>query len=105
MSRLPNKLKGADPAVKTWRADPPSPHDLRRTVETRLSAMGVSKEDRDACLNHVRSDIGSRHYDLYERVKEKRAAFKRWAAVVTAILEGRGAAVVSIAAARKRARR
>jgi integrase len=104
MSRFGDKPKGDGAAVKSWRADPPSPHDLRRTVETRLSAMGISKEDRDACLNHIRSDVGSKHYDLYERVKEKRTAFERWAVAVASIIDGQSAAVVSIANVRKRAR-
>ena len=74
-------------AAKTWRADPPSPHDLRRTFATRLSGLGVSKEDRDALLNHIRSDVGSKHYDLYERAKEKRAALNQWAAAVAGAAE------------------
>jgi integrase len=61
-----------------WCEDPPSPHDLRRTVETRMSALGIKKEDRDACLNHKQRDIGSIHYDMHERDKEKRAAFNRY---------------------------
>jgi integrase len=40
-------------AGKSWRADRPSPHDLRRTVATRLAELSVSKEDRDALLNHT----------------------------------------------------
>jgi len=43
--------------------------------------MKVPKEDRDACLNHARADVGSKHYDLYDRADEKRAAlnkFSRW---------------------------
>jgi len=58
-----------------------SPHDLRRTFATQLAAMKVPKEDRDACLNHARADVGSKHYDLYDRADEKRAAlnkFSRW---------------------------
>ena len=38
-----------------------------------MAALGVPKEDRDACLNHARVDVG-KHYDLYERAAEKRAA-------------------------------
>jgi integrase len=102
MSRLMEKLAGNDGAVKSWRADPPSPHDLRRTLATRLAEMGISKEDRDCVLNHVRSDIGTKHYDLYERAKEKRAALDRWSAELTGILSP--AAIVSIGVARKRAR-
>jgi integrase len=59
--------KKGDEAAKSWRTDPPTPHDLRRTLETRLSSLGIPKEDRDAVLNHVRHDIGSKHYDLYDR--------------------------------------
>jgi hypothetical protein len=38
-----------------------------------MSALGVPKEDRDACLNHARVDVG-KHCDLYERAAEKRKA-------------------------------
>jgi integrase len=64
-----------DGAARSLRTDPPSPHDLRRTVATRLSALGVPKEDRDAVLNHARVDVG-KHYDLYERAAEKRKALE-----------------------------
>jgi integrase len=40
MARFANQLKGSGEAVKTRRAEPPSPHDLRRTAETRLSELG-----------------------------------------------------------------
>jgi integrase len=62
-------------AAKSLRSDPPSPHDLRRTASTRMAALGVPKEDRDACLNHARVDVG-KHYDLYERAAEKRRALE-----------------------------
>src|SRR5258708_27577340 len=48
-------------AGKSWRADPPSPHDLRRTLATRLAELGVPKEDRDAVLNHTPRDVGKKH--------------------------------------------
>jgi integrase len=64
-----------DGAAKSLRIDPPSPHDLRRTASTRMSSLGVPKEDRDACLNHARVDVG-KHYDLYERAAEKRKALE-----------------------------
>jgi integrase len=77
MRRLSNKIDG--PALKTWKADPPSPHDLRRTVATRLSQLGTPPEDVAAILNHVRSDVTGRHYDQYRRAAEKRAALDQWA--------------------------
>lgn len=85
MSRFCDELAGDDPASKTMRADPPSPHDLRRTFGTRLSSLGIVREDRDACLNHTRTDVG-RHYDLYEREKEKRAACSTWSKALEGIL-------------------
>jgi integrase len=77
MSRMGKKIEGT--ALTSWTADPPSPHDLRRTVATRLSALGVSKEDRDACFNHTPTDVGAKHYDQYERAAEKRRALELWA--------------------------
>ncbi len=77
MSRMGKKIEGH--ALASWAAEPPSPHDLRRTVATRLSALGISKEDRDACFNHTPTDVGSKHYDQYERAAEKRRALDAWA--------------------------
>src|SRR5262249_35886864 len=94
MRRFSDQLKDKSAAAKTWRADPPTPHDLRRTFATQLSGLGVSKEDRDALLNHIRSDVGSKHYDLYERAKEKRIALSLWADALAKILES--AAVVPL---------
>jgi len=76
MRRMKEKIKGE--ALQTWKADPPSPHDLRRTVSTRLSALGVPKEDRDAIFNHTPTDVGKRHYDQYDRAAEKRKALDAW---------------------------
>jgi integrase len=88
MARFSENL---DPvAGKSWRVDPPSPHDLRRTLATRLAELGVPKEDRDAVLNHTPRDVGKRHYDLYEREREKRYALNLWASTLAAIVEKRG---------------
>jgi integrase len=86
MERFADHLRGDSEAIKTWRADPPTPHDLRRTFSTRLASLGISKEDRDATMNHVRSDVGSKHYDLYDRAREKRQALELWSASLSAIL-------------------
>jgi integrase len=102
MRRFSDRLEIKSATAKTWRADPPSPHDLRRTFATRLSGLGVSKEDRDALLNHIRSDVGSKHYDLYERAKEKRAALSKWDDALTAVLNDAEAGVVGLKKARKR---
>jgi integrase len=58
--------------------NPPTPHDLRRTVATGLSRLGIAREDRLAVLAHVAADIHGAVYDRYERLKEKRAALTVW---------------------------
>ena len=88
MARFAENL--APVAGKSWRANPPSPHDLRRTLATRLAELGVPKEDRDAVLNHTPRDVGKKHYDLYEREREKRHALNLWATTLAAIIEKRG---------------
>jgi integrase len=86
MERFADQLQGNSDAIKTWRADPPTPHDLRRTFSTRLASLGISKEDRNAMMNHVRSDVDSKHYDLYDRAREKRHALEVWSASLSEIL-------------------
>jgi integrase len=101
MANFAGRLKGADDAARTWRADAPSPHDLRRTLGTRLAELQIAKEIRDRCLNHIPADVGSQHYTVYDFEAEKRAAFNRWAELVEAILHGTSAAVVPIVAVRR----
>jgi integrase len=83
MKRLAGKIEGA--AGKTWKASPPTPHDLRRTVATRLSELGTPMEDISALLNHVRRDVTGKHYDQYTRLAEKRRALTAWAASLSAL--------------------
>jgi integrase len=85
MQRLGAVAKGE--GADSWRAAPPTPHDLRRTCRTRFAALGIPREDRDAIMNHAPSDVGGKHYDLYERLKEKRAALDLWSDTLAAILE------------------
>jgi integrase len=58
--------------------NPPTPHDLRRTVATGLSRLGVQREDRLAVLAHVAADVHGAVYDRYDRLREKRAALEKW---------------------------
>jgi integrase len=86
MIRFGNALRTAkdsegrrEPGVETWTSERPSAHDLRRTLATRLAASGVPAEDVSACLNHVRTSVTARHYDQYDRAREKRQALRLWA--------------------------
>ncbi|MCJ2051264.1 tyrosine-type recombinase/integrase [Methylobacterium sp. J-070] len=65
-------------AVASLQEKPPTPHDFRRTVGTGLARLKVVREDRKAVLAHVEDDVHGRHYDLYERLAEKRAALEAW---------------------------
>jgi integrase len=100
MTRFGAGLKGT--VAKTWRAEPPTPHDLRRTTNSALARMGIQKEIRDRTLNHTTSlrDPESKHYNLYEFEKEKREALVRWADEIEKIIEP--AVVVSMHAAKER---
>ena len=78
MSRLAEKLAGSLAGVKSWKADRPTPHDLRRTFRTRLPQIGVPADIRDRLMNHIPTDVGSKHYDRYQYLDEKRAALLSW---------------------------
>ncbi len=78
MARFSKCLRGTDEALRSWQSEPPSPHDLRRTVATRLSGLGVPAEDVSAVLNHAKRDVTGVHYDLYDRAREKRRALALW---------------------------
>jgi integrase len=53
-------------------------HDARRTVETRLAAIGVRKEIANRVLNHAAGPI-TETYDLHDYLKPKAIALQRWA--------------------------
>jgi integrase len=58
--------------------EPFTPHDLRRTVATRMRELGISRGDVKMLLNHAERDVTSR-YDRYDGLAEKRRALDLWA--------------------------
>ena len=49
--------------------------DIRRSIETRLQALGISREVRAQLLSHGRtSGVQQRHYERHDYLKEKREA-------------------------------
>jgi hypothetical protein len=53
--------------------------DLRRTVETRLQALGVSRDVRAQLLSHGRQGgVQAAHYERYDYMKEKAEALAEW---------------------------
>jgi integrase len=80
-------VRFAQNAKGTWLRETPTPHDLRRTITTRLAELKVPKEVRDRVLNHITAlrDPESKHYNQYEFESEKRDALARWAEEIEAI--------------------
>jgi integrase len=87
MARLSKILPDNERGTTSWKAEPPTAHDLRRTCATRLAAAGVPSEDIAAVLNHLRADVTGRHYDQYRRADEKRRALDRWARILAVIVK------------------
>ncbi len=64
-------------------------HDLRRTVGTYMSRLGVPKDVRERILNHGgrrKGSITDGVYNRYEYDAEKRAALEMWADAADASL-------------------
>lgn len=55
---------------------PFTPGDLRRTVETRLAAAGISKETRAHLQSHGLGGVQDRHYDRHSYLPEMRSALE-----------------------------
>lgn len=66
--------------------------DLRRTVETRLSAAGVGVDVRAQLQSHGLGGVQARHYDRHDYLSEKRAALE----TLHHLLTGNGASVTPI---------
>jgi integrase len=54
-----------------------TPGDIRRTVETRLAALGVPKETRAHLQSHGLSGVQDRHYNVHDYAGEKLGALER----------------------------
>ena len=62
--------------------------DIRRTCETMMAAMGISKDVRAQILSHGLSGVQDRNYDRHGYSDEKLTALKAWDAKLTAIRKG-----------------
>lgn len=61
--------------------------DVRRSVETHLAKMGISKDLRGQLLSHGLSGVQDQRYDRHRYVEEKRSALERWEDDLAAMLE------------------
>jgi integrase len=61
-----------------------SPHDLRRTMASRMGDLGVAPHVIERCLNHVQQGIVG-VYQRQEYMPERKAAFEIWGAKLEAL--------------------
>jgi integrase len=95
-----SKLKttlDAESKVTGWRF-----HDLRRTVRTKLAALGVGLDIAERCLNHA-SAVGALAaiYDRHDYEEEILGALRRWQSAL-AVLVGEAKADAAVVPLRSR---
>ena len=75
-------------------SEPFNVRDIRRTCETMLARMGISRDTRAQLLSHGISGVQAKHYDRHDYANEKRAALVAWEARLDEIASGRKSAKV-----------
>ncbi|MBI3143749.1 MAG: hypothetical protein HYZ18_00480 [Pseudogulbenkiania sp.] len=68
--------------------------DLRRSVETMLAELGVSKDIRARVLSHGIGGVQDTHYDMHDYLAEKRTALDKWADKLQSLMENEPEPVV-----------
>ena len=62
--------------------------DVRRTAETILASMGVSRDLRAQLLSHGITGVQAAHYDKHGYIEEKRECLERWELALDRIKAG-----------------
>lgn len=62
--------------------------DIRRTCETELAGLGVSKDLRAQILSHGLGGIQAKHYDRHQYLEEKTEALNHWIAYLEGLMAG-----------------
>lgn len=77
---------GLDQAMqRIFPVDRPTPHDLRRTVGTRLGELGANRLVQDKVLNHKDRTVGG-IYDRHSYDRDKRTWLEAWARRLESII-------------------
>ena len=86
------ELRRGDPEAKLedWRI-----HDLRRTVRTNLTKLGVATDVAERVLSHAITGI-RKVYDAHDFLQEKRNALERWAVHVAGVVSPQPNKVVKL---------
>lgn len=87
--------------AKVMNGEPFDLRDIRRTCETMLAGIGISRDTRAQLLSHGLSGVQAAHYDRHDYANEKRAALIAWEQRLDDISKGVTAAKV-VAMSRKR---
>lgn len=81
-------------AIRRWLdlEDNDMPHfttrDLRRTWKTRTGEAGIDRFVRDLIQQHAKNDTGSKHYDKWAYLPQKREAMDTWSRWLGIVLAG-----------------
>ena len=73
--------------LPAWGIEPFTPHDLRRTMRTRLSALGVEEYIAERVIGHELQGM-LKVYNHHGYLREKMAAMDRWGAELARIVGG-----------------
>ncbi|MBK1699365.1 site-specific integrase [Thiococcus pfennigii] len=71
--------------ARGMRGEPFDLRDIRRTAETLMAGMGISRDVRAQLLSHGLSGVQAVHYDRHGYTVEKRAALEAWEGFLFAV--------------------
>ncbi|MET0568693.1 MAG: tyrosine-type recombinase/integrase [Hyphomicrobiaceae bacterium] len=74
-------------ATRAMNIGPYSPHDLRRTMTTRMAELQVTEEVRERVINHTSQSVQARHYNRHEYMAEKYRSLSLWEEYLSTIVE------------------
>lgn len=76
--------------------------DIRRTCETMLASLKVTRDVRGQVQSHGLSGVQHRHYDRHDYMLEKRQALEKWARHLDRLKSGQTATVIPLKKSAKR---
>jgi integrase len=81
--------------AKHLKIDHFTPHDLRRTAASRMTALGVPRLHVEKILNHTIDDVAE-IYDRHDYIEEKRAALEKWEMAIWRILKSGSSNILAL---------
>lgn len=82
--------------------EPFTPHDLRRTAASHMTALGIDRLHVSKVLNHTDDGITGKVYDQHDYMPEKKRALTVWAAHLQSLCNGSDAVVIPLSYRRRR---